>query len=112
MSHKSARYLNIALGIWLVVSSYLWPHSSAQFANLWIAGLLVARFAAVAITAPRVRFFNSAVGIWLILSPFLLSRLSTATTWNNVLVGVVITLASLVGPARSFTSRARTQPPR
>jgi hypothetical protein len=111
VGHKPARYVNIALGIWLVLSSYLWPHSSAQFANLWISGLIVARFAAVAITTPQLRFFNSALGIWLILSPFLLSRLSIATAWNNVLVGAVITLASLVGPGRTFSSRARTQPP-
>jgi hypothetical protein len=36
---------------------------------------------------------------------------STATAWNNVLVGVVITLVSLVGPGRNVISRARVQPP-
>ena len=88
MGHRTARYLNIALGIWLVVSAYLWPHSSAQLANVWIAGLLVARLAALAIATPGVRYFNTAVGAWLILSPVVLPRVSTATAWNNVLVGV------------------------
>ena len=111
MGHREARYLNIALGIWLVISAYIWPHSSAQFANAWISGLIVARFATVAIATPGLRFFNSAVGIWLVVSPFALHRLSTATAWNNVLVGVVITLASLVGPGRNIASTARTQPP-
>ncbi len=111
MEYRKARYLNIALGIWLVVSAYLWRHSSAQLANVWISGLIVARCAAVAITEPGVRFFNSAVGIWLILSSVVLPRVSTATAWNNVLIGAVITLASLVGPRRSITSKPRMQSP-
>lgn len=111
MAHRRARYLNIALGIWLVVSAYFWPHSSAQFANAWISGLLVARLATVAIATPGLRFFNTAVGLWMVLSPFVLPRLSTATAWNNVLVGAVITLASLIGPARNITGRGRVRSP-
>lgn len=111
MGHRTARYLNIALGIWLVISAYLWPHSSAQLANVWIAGLLVARLAALAIATPGVRYFNTAVGAWLILSPIVLPRVSTATAWNNVLVGALITVVSLIGPARNIRSRARMQPP-
>lgn len=111
MGHRKARYLNIALGIWLVVSAYLWPHSPAQFANLWISGLIVARCAAVALEAPWVGFFNSAVGLWLILSPLVLPRVSTATAWNNVLVGTVIALVSLVGINRNIRSRARLGSP-
>ena len=102
MGYRRARYLNIALGIWLVISAYLWPHSTAQLANVWISGLIVARCAAVALATPGIRFFNTAVGIWLILSPFVLPRVSTATSWNNVLVGSLITLVSLVGPGRNF----------
>ena len=111
MEYKKARYVNIALGLWLVVSAYLWRHSSAQVANVWIAGLIVARCAAVAIAAPRIRFFNTAVGVWLILSPIVLPRVSTATAWNSVLVGAVITLVSLVGPSWSTKAKARMQAP-
>lgn len=111
MGHRWARYVNIALGIWLVISAYAWPHSSAQLANIWISGLLVARLATLAIATPRVRFFNTAIGAWLILSPVVLPRVSTATAWNNVLVGALIALASLFGPARNIRARARTQPP-
>ena len=111
MEHRKARYVNIALGIWLVVSAYLWRHSSAQLANVWISGLIVARCAAVAIAAPRIRFFNTAVGVWLILSSLVLPRVSTATAWNNVLVGALIIAVSLVGPGWSMKAKARIQSP-
>ena len=111
MEHRRARYVNIALGIWLVVSTYLWRHSSAQLANVWISGLIVARFAAVGMTVPRIRFFNTAVGVWLILSVLILPRVSNATAWNNALVGAVITVVSLVGPAWSMKAKARIHSP-
>jgi len=111
MEHRRARYVNIALGLWLVVSAYLWRHSSAQLANVWISGLIVARCAAVGITVPRMRYFNTAVGVWLILSSLILPRVSTATAWNNALVGVVITLVSLVGPGWSMKAKARIHSP-
>ena len=111
MGDRRARYVNIALGIWLVVSAYVWPHSSAQLANLWISGLLVARLAAVAIATPGLRFFNTAIGMWLILSAVVLTRVSSATTWNNIVVGALIALVSLVGPARKIRATARTEAP-
>lgn len=107
MENRDARYLNILLGIWLFISAFTWSHSSAQLTNTWIMGAITVIAAWVATRVPPVRFVNTAVGIWLIISSFALPRLSVATTWNNLLVGVAITVVSLVGTTSSAMSGRR-----
>lgn len=107
MEHRDARYLNILLGIWLFISAFVWRHSSAQLTNTWIMGVITIVAAWVATRVPPVRFVNTAVGFWLIISSFALPRISAVTTWNNLLVGIVITVLSLVGRTSGVTSGRR-----
>lgn len=56
------RYLNLALGLWLFISAFLWPHSSFAFAASWIMGSCIAMNAFAAIWAPPARYFAVPLG--------------------------------------------------
>lgn len=57
-----AGYANVALGLWLFVSAFLWPHSSFAFAASWIMGGCIAMTAFAAIWASPARYFNVVLG--------------------------------------------------
>jgi hypothetical protein len=105
------RYLNVLFGVWLFISAFLWPHSSAQMTNTWIMGVLCVVFALLAMVSPPVRFLNTLLAIWLFISAFSLPTLSVATTWNNFLVAIAIFIVSLIpspgeaGPTRPIFRR-------
>ncbi|WP_433927819.1 SPW repeat protein [Sorangium cellulosum] len=92
----AARGINIALGIWLFISAFLWRHSQDQFTNTWVVGVLCVAFALLAIWAPKARYLNTILAIWLFVSAWAIPALSVATVWNNVLVAVAILIVSLV----------------
>lgn len=96
---RTGRYLNMALGLWLFISAFLWPHSQAQFTNSWLMGLLCIGFASLALVVPQFRYLNTALAVWLFISAFALPRISVATVWNNALVAIGIFVLSLAGAA-------------
>jgi hypothetical protein len=106
MDPKNGRYLNIIVGIWLFISAFVWRHSTAQFTNTWIMGIVVVAIAAVAFGWTAFRYVNTLAGAWLIISAFALPTFSAATRWNNFIVGVVVVLLSLAGvPVASVRTR-------
>jgi len=107
MDMKQVRYLNVLLGIWLLISSFVWRHDGAQFTNTWIMGIVTIVVALVAVGAPAFRYVNTAAGLWVLISAFALPTMSLATRWNNAIVGIVICLLSLVGPEVPTTTRPR-----
>jgi hypothetical protein len=96
MNSQQARYGNVVLGIWLFISAFIWHHSQAQFTNTWIMGIVVAVVAVLSLSVPAFRYVNTLAGAWLIISGFALPRATYGTTWNNVLVGIVVLALSLV----------------
>ncbi|MDB4935509.1 MAG: hypothetical protein JWP87_2481 [Labilithrix sp.] len=100
-----ARASNAILGIWLIVSVYLWPHITRQVTNAWVVGVLTIVFAAIAaFVAPRARFANTALGIWLVFSTFVTGTISAATLWNDIFVGALMLGVSLVPNRRLLPS--------
>jgi hypothetical protein len=96
-----ARGLYALLGIWLIISAYFWPHVVGQVTNAWIVGILAIVLSAIATySSPQARYGNTVLGVWLFLSAFIVVGTTTATMWNNVIVGVLMFLFSLV-PSRS-----------
>jgi hypothetical protein len=93
---SQARYLNIVLGVWLFISAFVWHHSQAQFTNTWIMGIIVTAVALISLSVPAFRYVNTLAGAWLIISGFALPRATSGTTWNNVIIGILVFLASLV----------------
>lgn len=98
MRNKDVRLLNIALGVWIFISAFLWPHRGPQFVNTWLMGIIVIVSATIAIKVPVFRFVSTAAGIWLVTSMFAWPRLEAPTVWNNAIVGAAIALVSVIGP--------------
>ena len=98
MLNRNLRLLNVALGIWVVLSSFLWPRDTGAVANLWVTGVVIIASALAAIRLPNLRFVNTAAGVWLIASMFAWPNYSSPMVWNNALVGAAVALTSLVGP--------------
>jgi hypothetical protein len=89
--------LSAALGGWLILSIFIWPHSTMQTANSVIVGTLVLLFDALAVSSsPRARYVNVALGLWLFISAFALPRLSLTTAWNQLFVSLLLIASSLV----------------
>ena len=92
----SFRWVNVALGAWLFVSAFLWPHSTAQFNNSWLVGIAAAVVAAIAMRVDAARYLNLALAAWLFIAAFALPVSSEGTLWNNLLVSVIMSFAALV----------------
>jgi phosphoglycerol transferase MdoB-like AlkP superfamily enzyme len=102
-SSMTARFVNIALGVWLVMSAFLWPHSVSQFWNAISVGFFVAAAALLASeTAPTARYLNTAFGIWLVISSFIMGSVTAATIWNHVIVGAAVLIFSLLPNLPAF----------
>lgn len=97
MTASWARAINVILGVWLFISAFAWPHTSAQMTNTWILGVLTVIFALIAwFAAPQARFLNTLLAIWLFISAWALPRYNVGTVWNNVIVAILIFAFSLV----------------
>lgn len=91
-----ARYINLLLGVWLVISAFVWRHTPEQQTNAWIVGVLVAVIALVAIGRERARYVNTVLSIWLFVSIWALPTALEATQWNHGLVALAVFIFSLV----------------
>jgi SPW repeat len=89
------RWLNIAVGAWLFISAFLWPHAANAYANTWLVGLLIVAAAIVAMYVPWVRWLNTVFAVWLFFSTFAFVHAEPATTWNNAIVAIVVFVTSL-----------------
>jgi SPW repeat len=105
MDNREARYVNIAVGVWLFISAFAWHHGDAQFTNTWIMGVITTGVAIVSLGVPAFRFVNTAGGIWLVLSAFILRTASGGTMWNNLIFGVIVAVLSTIGARASMGMR-------
>ncbi|WP_437275595.1 hypothetical protein WME90_30660 [Sorangium sp. So ce375] len=104
------RGINIALGIWLFLSAFLWRHGREDFTNTWVVGALCVLFALIALWAPRARYATAILAVWLFVSAWTIPALLMATVWNNALVAVAILVVSLL--ATDVAVRASRSTPR
>ncbi len=89
-------WVPIALGAWLFISTFLWPHGTGPAANTWIVGLLIVIASVIALRMPWMRWVDTALAIWLFLSTLAMSGATRGTLWNNLIVAVLVFLVSLV----------------
>jgi hypothetical protein len=89
--------MNVSMGMWLFLSSFMWNHGHAQTTNAWVVGILAVTVALAGLDGrPRARYVNVVLGVWLVVSSFFLPGTTHATAVNHVVVGMVMTsLASL-----------------
>jgi hypothetical protein len=96
---KAARSVNAALGIWLYVSTFVWPHTEAQAANVSLTGLLIALTALAVWSIGRptaMRYVNAALGFWLLVSIGAFPTSSLATKVNSAVVGAIVFLMAML----------------
>jgi hypothetical protein len=98
MHNRNLRLVNVALGVWLLISSFMWRPGSANFINMFVTALVIIVTALLAIRTPRFRFVSAAAGVWVIASLFAWPDYSSPIVWNNLLVGAGVALVSMVGP--------------
>jgi hypothetical protein len=96
-----ANWVNVLLGIWVIISPFLIQFSqlSAAMWNNVIVGIVVALFALIRTSMPRQSgwsWANVILGIWMIISPFVLGMMTRAILWNNITIGVIIALVAWV----------------
>jgi hypothetical protein len=99
-------WINIVLGIWVIISPFLvqFTRFPAAMWNNVIVGIVIAILAIIRTSVPRQAgwsWVNVILGIWMIISPFALGAMTTAILWNNIILGIVIALIATV----SSTSR-------
>ncbi len=95
MNDVRAKVLAAALGIWLFISTFVWPHDAAQLTNAWVTGLLIAGFGVLSIRVEHARYGCTLLAVWLFFSNWLLHTSSEPTAWNNIIVSVSVFVASM-----------------
>jgi hypothetical protein len=105
-SSPRVRLVNAALGAWLFVSAFLWPHVGAIAFSTWLTGLLVAASALMAIWAPAARWLTTILAVWLLLTAVFFPHASGLTAIHDGLVAIAMFVVSLV-PARSAAAPER-----
>jgi hypothetical protein len=108
LDFEPARYLNLVLGAWLLVSAFMWPHAEAQFIATIIVGAVLTIVSPFEVGSPRVRMINTAAGVALIIVAVVLPRTTAVTLWHNVLLGFIVLSVSFFGPPHGMT---RPRPP-
>lgn len=96
-----ARYVNAALGVWLMAAPAILHYGAPASTNDRIVGPIAAAFAVIAIsevTRP-LRWVNLLIGSWLLVAPLVLGYSATAAIVNSVAAGAIMAVLSAVrGP--------------
>lgn len=98
-----ARYANLALGLWLQISSFAWPHSDETRVSAWLPGLLISVLAVLSMSAPPLRWLNGVSAIWLLAWTAASAAIEPLTYWNGIACGVLVFLFATV-PSKSLAS--------
>ncbi len=90
-------WINILLGIWMIISPF-----ALGFANvprsLWnnvILGIVIGIVAIIRTSTTRQpgwSWLNALLGIWVIISPLALGFVLGNAIWNNVILGIIMTI--------------------
>jgi len=106
---KRVSWINLGLGIWLMIAPWILHTSGIAAANSRLAGALVIVIAALSLRAPLgnhlFAWINLAAGFWVFFSPWLLHiRSETPVMVKGALTGALIMIFAL---ARASTSVER-----
>ena len=94
-------WINIVLGIWVLISPFVL--GLAQLPRvMWnnvILGIVIGILAIIRTSAARQpgwSWVNVILGIWMIISPLVLRLANSAAIWNNVILGIIITILAWI----------------
>jgi hypothetical protein len=90
--------LNVLVALWLIISAFMWPHSTFQIANTLVCGFLALALAIAGLYDDRAGYLSAVLSAWLFASSVVaMGAPSQATLWNNTLVAIAILVTSLAG---------------
>jgi hypothetical protein len=102
---STPRRVNVAVGLWLILSAFVWPHTAAQLVNAVLVGTACVLAASIAMRVPRVRRVNAGLALWLFFSTWVFPVQSAGTLWNHALVSLVMLVVALVPSRREMAYR-------
>lgn len=85
------------LGAWMMFAPAVFGSSGVMRDSSFVVGALVIVVSVIAMAdlARVARYFNLALGAWLVVAPWVLSDVEAGARWNAVLVGLLVSVASL-----------------
>ena len=103
----TTRILNALIGVWLFFTAFMWPHAHGQFMVTLVASILTFALAILSIYSAAARYINVVVSIMLFLASLSLPHYTRATLWNNTICAVGIFVAALAdrGPGAAHRER-------
>ena len=101
-----ARVANLALGVWLQLSAFAWPHDDGSRLSAWAPGLLISIIALLSMGAPPMRWLNAFLALVLIGWTFSATSVEPLSYLNGMIVGVLVLCFSFV-PSKSQASDYR-----
>jgi hypothetical protein len=95
---KTASGINIILGIWFLISAWIYGYAAASQAMVWnyvVVGALIAIFGIMRYATPHSRigfsWVNVVLGVWALISPWIYGYAGDMPrVWNDVIVGIVV----------------------
>jgi hypothetical protein len=99
-------YSELLLGLWLMLSAFLWGHPPPTRANTWVFGLIIVVSSLSTMRTTPSRWIDRTAAVLLFITTLPLARYSTATAVNNTLVAIAIMLVSFKQSA-GYGLRAR-----
>ncbi len=103
--------INIILGLWLIVSSWIVGYASPGM--LWnniVFGAAVVILSWIRLSVgshPTIpSWLNALIGVWLVIAPFVYAGVSLAQKWNSVVAGVLAFIFALVSGSARVTRTA------
>lgn len=93
-----AKFINIILGIWLMVAPTILDHGPAASDNGHIIGPIIVTFSTISLweATDTVRKWNYPFALWLLLAPWFLGYGLAIACVSDVLVGVAVIILSAV----------------
>jgi hypothetical protein len=93
-AQRVGNLINLAMGIWLILSLFAWHHGGSAWTNTAVLGGLIAACSIASLLFPAMSWFNALPGLWLFTAAWWLEHQGPLTPWNNALVAVVVLMAS------------------
>ena len=99
---KTASGINIAAGVWLILSPYILGFANNYMAmvNAVVMGIVIGVLALIRVISPLktawMSWANLILGIWLGISSFFYGFTSPAIIWNSVILGVLVIVMAAV----------------
>ena len=86
------------LGVWLVASSFLWPHTTASLLNQVAVGVACAAIAVASLRFATARWLYVPLSAWLFASAYVLPLRDPFSAANLVAMAVALVIPPLAAP--------------